>query len=324
MAILAIFFPNMEKLMTDLNSLMLFARVAEAGSFSEAARRTGVPISTVSRKLAELEGQLGVRLIERSTRSLRLTDVGLEILEQAQRGTEISDAVDSIASDRVADVRGLLRLSAPPSISDSLLVPMIIAFQSAYPAVEVRVMVTDRYVDPIAEGVDLVLRFGALQDSSMIARPLLRYRHRLLASPDYLRGRPTPTHPDDLRQHRLLAFSAWSPMNSWTFEQGKTRKAMSFRPHLAMNDYTGLATALLAGAGIGDMPAIVAPALVAEGRLVEVMPEWQLPTLDLSIVHLGNRHIARPVRLFKEFAVQIAPTLFPGLSSRKSVSAGTR
>ena len=121
--------------MPDLNTLIIFAKVVEATSFSEAARRLGIPISTVSRKIAELEDQLGVRLLERSTRQLRLTDVGSEVLEQAQKGVEVSEAVDSVVSNQLAEVRGTLRLSAPPNISDSILAPLITAYQASYPEV---------------------------------------------------------------------------------------------------------------------------------------------------------------------------------------------
>lgn len=295
--------------MLDLNALLIFARVAETGSFSEAARRTGMPISTVSRKIAELEDQLGIRLFERSTRSLRLTDVGTEILEQAQRGAEVSEAVDSIASNRLSEVRGTLRLSAPPSISDNFLAPLIGAFQAAYPAVEVQVLITDRHVDHIAEGVDLALRLGPLSDSNLVSRPMLRYRHRLVASPDYLERQSTPQHPHDLQGHRLLAFAYWSQQHRWIFENGDARETVSFKPKLTMNDFAGLASLLAAGSGIGELPPIVMPALFADGRLVEVMPQWRFRTLDLSIVHLGNRHISRPVRMFKDFALQMAPSL---------------
>src|SRR5215475_9899536 len=118
--------------MVDLNSLVVFAKVVEANSFSEAARRLKMPISTVSRRVAELEDQLGVRLLERSTRSLRLTEVGAEILEYAQRSMEIGDAVDSIVSNHQASVSGLLRLSAPPNIADSLLTPLLAGFRASY------------------------------------------------------------------------------------------------------------------------------------------------------------------------------------------------
>src|ERR1700740_1326733 len=117
----------------DLNSLMVFARVVEVNSFSEAARRLKMPVSTVSRRIAELEHQLGVRLLERSTRSLRLTDVGSEVLEHARHSAELNEAVGNVASSHLSNVSGELRLSAPPSISDSLLAPLIGAFQASYP-----------------------------------------------------------------------------------------------------------------------------------------------------------------------------------------------
>jgi len=299
--------------MPDLNALVIFAKVVEANSFSEAARRLDMPVSTVSRKVAELENRLGVRLLERSTRSLRLTDIGAEVLEQAQRGVEVAEAVDGLVSNRLTEVTGTLRLSAPPNISDSLLAPLVDAFQAAYPAVKVRVMVTERHVDHIAEGIDIAFRVGPLKDSALIARAILRYRHRLVASPAYLADHDPPRRPRDLLDHRLLAFSLWTQENAWTLFNGERRETVAFQPHLAMNDHAGLVSVLVSGGGIGDLPAIVSPRLVREGHLVEVMPDWRFPAVELSVVHLSNRHIPRAVRLFKEFAVQIAPTLFEHL-----------
>jgi len=301
--------------MTDLNSLMIFAKVVETNSFSEAARRLKMPISTVSRRIADLEDQLGVRLLERSTRSLRLTDVGSEVLEHARRSVELSEAVDNIVSNQLSNVSGTLRLSAPPSISDSLLAPLIGAFQASYPNVRVQIFVTDRIVDHIAEGIDLGFRVGALRDSLLVARRILTYRHQLVASPAYLKKYKPPKTPRDLLDHRLLAFSFWKPENHWSFAHvdGADKETLTFQPYLSMNDYTGLAAALLAGVDIGDLPPVVQPELLRDGRLVEVMPKWHFRTFDLSLVHLGSRHITRPVRVFKEFAAQIAPTLFPVL-----------
>ncbi len=301
--------------MTDLNSLVVFAQVVEANSFSEAARRLNMPTSTVSRRIADLERQLGVRLLERSTRSLRLTDVGSEVLEHARRSTELSDAVNSIASDHLLNVSGTLRLAAPPSISDSLLAPLVNAFQVAYPEVRIQIFVTDRIVDQVAEGVDLTFRVGDLEDSSLVARRILTYRHQLVASPAYLATCKPPKKPQDLLQHRLLAFSFWRPENNWHFAHRNRRdkETLTFQPHLSINEYSGLAAALLAGAGIGELPPIVQPHLLREGNLVEVMPKWHLRVFNLSIVHLGNRYIPRPVRAFKDFAVKMVPKLFPHL-----------
>ena len=305
--------------MIDLNSLVIFATVADANSFSEAARRLKMPISTVSRRIAELEDQLGVRLLERSTRNLRLTDVGSEVLEQARRSVEISEAIDNVVSNRLSNISGLLRLSAPPSISDTMLQPLVGAFHASYPDVRVEIFVTDRYVDHIAEGIDLVFRIGAgaERDSSLVAKKIMTYRHRLLASPAYLEKSKPPGKPQDLLGHRLLAFAYFKAENSWSFHHvnGKDKETLSFVPHLSMNDFTGLASALVAGGGIGDLPPVVQPELVREGRLVEVMPEWRFRSYDLLMVHLGNRHVTRTLRVFKEFAAQMIPTLFPDLPS---------
>ena len=301
--------------MLDLNALVVFAKVVEAKSFSEAARRLGMPVSTVSRRVAELEDQLGVRLLDRSTRNLRLTDLGSEVLEHALRSAESAEAIQNIISNQRSSVRGTLRLSAPPSISDTLLTPLVTAFQASYPEVRVQILITDRFVDYIADGVDIAFRLGALKDSSLVALKLLTYRHQLVASPAYLKNCRRPENPQDLLDHRLIAFSYWKPESSWTLlnVNGKDEQTVTFQPYLSMNDFAGLTPALLAGGGIGDLPPVVQPELMRDGRLIEVMPNWRFRSFDLSLVFLGNRHMPRPLRLFKEFAAQMARTLFPNL-----------
>ena len=211
-----------------------------------------------------------------------------------------------------------MRLSAPPSISDTLLAPLVGAFQASYPEVRVQIFVTDRYVDHIAEGIDLVFRIGAgpLRDSSLVARKILTYRNRLVASPAYLGQCKPPETPQDLLTHRLLAFSYFTkPENSWAFVHvnGTEGETLTFTPYLSMNDFTGLASALLTGGGIGSLPPVVQPELVRAGRLGEIMPKWRFSSFDLLMVHLGNRHIPQTVRVFKEFAAQAVPKLFQDL-----------
>ncbi len=299
--------------MADLNALLIFANVADVLNFSEAARRLGMPVSTVSRKIAELENQLGLRLIERSTRKLRLTDIGLEILVHAGKSVEIYEAVNRVVTNQSTEAHGTVRLSAPPNIATNIIAPLVTAFQAIHPKVNIHTLMTNRFIDHIADGIDLTIRIGRLEDSTLIARKILHYRHRLLASPAYLKMTNAPLHPADLLQHRLCAFSVVAAKSTWTFAGLGQAQTIAFNPVLAMNDYAGLASALVEGAGIGELPPIIAPEMLRDGRLVEVMPDWHFDTVDVSLVHLGNRHMSRPVRLFKAFCVQQAPALFKDL-----------
>jgi DNA-binding transcriptional LysR family regulator len=298
----------------NLDSLALFAKVAEVNGFSAAARHLSMPIATVSRRVAELEDALGVCLLERSTRSLRLTEVGSEVLEQARRTAGIREAVYGIVSNHRSVVSGTLRLCAPPTI-DSLLSPLVCAFQASYPEVRVHICVTAEAVGHLQEDVDLAFRLGPLKDSSLVGRRILTYRHRLVASPTYLAKHRSPESPSDLSDHPLVTFSPAPRENVWGFVNSEdgTEETLSFLPHLSMNDFSSLTPALLAGAGIGDLPPLVQPQLLKNGELVEVMPRWRFRALDLSLLHLGGRHVPKAVRLFKEFAAQVAPTLVPQL-----------
>ena len=301
--------------LTDLNALLVFAKVAEANSFSEAARRLEMPISTVSRRIVELEDELGVRLLDRSTRNLRLTQAGADVLEYAKNSAELSEAVDEIIANKMPVVAGTLRLCAPPSISDSLIVPVVTAFQASYPSVRVQVHITERIVDPLPDDVDIAFKVGTFTIQSLVAQKLLTYRHQVIASPAYLSKHDLPKSPQDLLAHRLLAFSFWTPEYSWAFvhENRRDKETLVFEPWIAMNDYAGLVVALLEGAGIGELPPVVQPDLMRNGLLVEVMPEWHLPLFDLTIAHRRDRYVRRHVRLFREFASQMVPKLFPEL-----------
>ena len=289
--------------------------MAEAGSFSEGARRLGMPVSTVSRRIADLEDQLGVRLLERSTRNIRLTEIGAKVLEQAQRSVDISDAIAGIVSTQLPDVVGTLKISTPPNISDSLVVPLVSAFLALHPGVSLQILVTDRTVDHIVEGVDLTFHVGALRDSALVARKVLTYRHRLVASPAYLKRTAPPERPQDILKHPVIGFSRWLQELQWPFthKDGRQRELVAFTPRVGINDYTGVTAALQAGLGIGDLPPIVQPELLRDGRLVEIMADWRFPAVDLYVVHLGNRHSSRPVRAFKDFAMEMIPVLFPDL-----------
>jgi DNA-binding transcriptional LysR family regulator len=245
-----------------------------------------------------------------------------QVLEHAQRGLEVSEAVDNVVSYQLTNVTGTLRLAAPPSTSDALLAPLVGVLQASYPNVRIDVFITDRIVDQFVEGVDLAFRVGLRIDPSMVALRLLEYRHQLVASPAYLKSVRPPQTPKDLLGHRLLAFSFREPVRKWSFvhENLRDRETLTFSPNLAMNDYAGLAAALLAGAGIGDLPPRVQPELLKSGRLVKVMPKWRFRNFDLSLVQIRDRHIPDPCaysrnwprRRFRRCSRSFRPEAFDG------------
>ena len=301
--------------MTDLNALMIFARVVEAKSFSEAARRLNMPVSTVSRRVADLEEEFGTRLLVRSTRSIRLTESGTKVIQQARSLAEINDALDRVKADGRSEASGTLRLSAPPSISDTVLAPLISAFQLAFPGVGVKVFISGRIDDTFAEGADLEVKIGPRRDTELIRQPLISYRHQLVASRDYLRAAKPVLAPRDLLDHPLLAFAFPGIESTWTLTEasGCGKETLRFRPQLSIGDYAGLTSIMLAGGGIGDLPPVVQPDLMRDGRLVEVLPAWTLPVFDLSLVHPPTRAMSEPMRAFKDFAAGMVPELFPHL-----------
>jgi DNA-binding transcriptional LysR family regulator len=177
------------------------------------------------------------------------------------------------------------------------------------------VLVAERAIDHIADGVDIIFRIGQLRDSDLSGKKLLSYRHQLLASPDYLNRYPPVLHPRDLLNHRLISFARWKPRDRWVFEHvdGIGKKTLFFEPFLSINDYAGLAPAMIDGVGIGELPPVFLPHLSRKDTLVEVMPAWHFRVFDLWLLHLGNRHLSQALRVFKEFAVEHVPSLFSDL-----------
>ncbi len=290
--------------MIDLNAVAVFAKVTECGGFSRAGERLGMPVSTVSRKVSELETALGVRLLERSTRSLRLTEIGESYFLQCQRGLEELEAAKLVIEDRQQEVSGVLRLSVPPSVSEVLFVPIIAEFQRLYPMARVQVFVTERNVDMIADGVDLSIRVGDLADSALSARRLLTYRHILLASPDYLERRGMPRAPDELAGHRLLTFGVLGRPVTWTFTRRAENVTVRVAPHLQINDYLAIQKATTEGLGIGELPAILCGPALRHGSLTPVMADWRCPRVDLSAIHIATRNMSRLVRLFMDHCAE--------------------
>jgi DNA-binding transcriptional LysR family regulator len=293
----------------DINAMALFARVLQHGSLSEASRRLGVPVSTVSRKITALERDLGVRLLERTTRTLKPTESGRGCLPHCQQILDGLDGARAELEKRQTVVTGTLRLAAPPSLSDLLLVPLIHSFLKCHPGVSTKVLVTDRHLDLVDDEVDVSLRVGSQRESSLVFRRLMRYRHILVAAPSYLAKAARISHPADLKNHRLLGFTKWFEDVSWKLTNGHITERIPVKLWLGINDYAGVISAAVSGMGIAEIPSIIGGLELRRRRVVPVMPQWQFEEVDLSAYYLTRRHPSRVVELFLDHCAENAEVL---------------
>lgn len=288
----------------DPNDVIAFTRVVEAGSFTKAARAEGVPTSTVSRRVARLEEKLGVRLLHRTTRRLTLTDAGRILHDRGARIlSELSDAERAV-TEMQATPRGLLRLTAPAGMGEEV-AALVVEFLRRYAEIEMEVLLTDRRVDLIEEGVDVALRAGPLTDSTLVAHKLREAPVNLVASPAYLKRRGTPRHYKDLERHDCVLFTQWSPGSTWSLDCPDGKVKVRVHGRVRANSVDVVSRATLAGLGIAFFPARTPHGKhVAAGRLRVVLPEVGLPPQTLWIVYPSRRHLAPKVRAFVDFAKQ--------------------
>ncbi len=277
----------------DLNAVKLFVQAAEAGSISEAARRTGIPLPTFSRQLRKLEDDLGMRLLERGPRGLVLTPAGNQLVSDAQP----SLASLAQAEQRLHDssgVAGRLRLSMPPHLD--ALWKLFSAFRHQYPAVTFDVFVTDRRVDLVADGIDVALRIGDQGTAGYVGRTLTRYRHRVVASPKFLAAHPL-TAPRDLT---TVPCACWRSPGASVWQVGKTE--VTLEPVLVANDYLHLLRLAEAGEVVTEVPPFLAAQGLAQGRLVEPLPKHPLPERPMRALIVERRSMSPLVRQFLEYA----------------------
>ena len=288
--------------MDRLANMEAFVRVADTKSFSEAARRLRSSKSLVSRQVAALEAELGVRLFHRTTRSLSLTEEGRGYHAQVARIlTEIDEANLSVSKSQAAP-RGRLRVSAPMSFGILHIGPAIHDFLSRYPEVELDLSLNDRFVDVVDEGFDLAIRVGRLSDSSLIARKLGQYRMMLCASQTYLKQQDAPRDPDDLKKHQCLCYSTNSLVPEWQFVS-KDRKPWSVQINgpLHANNGDVLRAAALQGLGIVYLPSFIVGPDVQASTLASLLPEFVPTGTAIHAVYPHSRHLLPKVRAFIDF-----------------------
>lgn len=291
--------------MDRLATMEAFVRVADSKSFSEAARRLRSSKSLVSRQVAALEAELGVRLFHRTTRSLTLTEEGRAYREQVTRIlAEIAEANMSV-SQAQAQPRGRLKLNAPMSFGILHLAPALPDFLARYPAVQLDLVLNDRYVDVVDEGFDLAIRIGRLADSSLVARKLAALRMVLCASADYLATHGTPRVPEDLRRHQCLCYSTNSQTPEWRFvtPEGKPL-SVQIDGRLHANNGDVLRSAALRGLGIVYLPSFIVGADLQAGTLCSLLPDFVATDTGIHAVYPHSRHLSAKVRAFIDFLAE--------------------
>lgn len=294
----------------DLNDIAVFARVVQEQSFTAAGRALGLPKSTVSRRISELEARLGTRLLQRTTRTLSLTDAGRAYHRHAVRiVSEVEEAAQAI-SNLQGTPRGLLRVTAP--LAFELLGPVASSYLVRHPEVELQMVCTDRVVDIVDEGFDVAIRAGKLADSSLIARHLGTFHALLVASPGLLRQRGAPRRPEDLERLPALVFGAGSDRGRWKLVRKEEEVSVSVRPRFVANDFGVLLQAALAGVGVGLLPALRCEQALQEGKLRMVLPAWRSPDAPLQAVYASTRLLSPKVKSFVDHLQQsLAPMLVP-------------
>ena len=287
---------------TDIapNDLMLFARVADEGSFSRAAERLRLPKSSVSRRVAALESQLGERLLLRTTRKLAVTDFGHAVLEHAHRVVDDVAAAAALAQNRQAAPSGRLRVTMPGDLATIVLAPMLAEFALAYPAISLEIDLAARFVDLVAENVDVALRMGELRDdASLAARRLASFASGLYAAPAYLARRGTPAEPEALMEHdALINLARTGGPITWVLTRGDQRWQGIPPVRVTANSPDLLMRMAIAGAGIAVIHDHFAIASLEAGALVPVLPDWRAPTTSAWAVFPGRRLMPARTRAF--------------------------
>jgi DNA-binding transcriptional LysR family regulator len=294
----------------------VFVEVVDAEGFSRAAQRLGIPTTTVSSKIARLEARLGVTLIQRTTRRLHITAAGRSYYGHCVRAlSEMAEAQRELVS-AAGEPTGLLRVTAPADFAHSVLPPIIERFLRAYPRASVELMVTNRVVDLLAEGIDLAMRIGPLEDSSLTARRFRSTQAGLWAAPSYLRRRGVPKTPVDLRQHDLLRFSRLP--ETVKLRASGDEALIDFRSRFATDDLDNLRVFVLRGAGIALLPDFLGERLARNAAVTRVLPDYVSRTRTIYFVFPAQKFVPRTVRAFIGLATDEDDAPGPAPSSANS------
>jgi len=293
--------------MDVLSGMRAFTKVVEEGSFTAAARALGLPKSTVSRHVAALEDRLGVRLLHRTTRTLRPTEAGESYYDRARQILADVDDAEQEVTELQSNPRGRLRVTAGVSFGAAYLGDIVSTFSKKYPDVEVEINLTDRYVDLIGEGFDVAIRAGRLDDSSLIAKRLGSARQLICGSPDYLKRRGTPRVVDDLREHSCIRFGLSRHGSAWPLKSG----SVPVSGRLTIDNGELMLACAVNGLGLAMLPVFICGREVAAGRLVPVLEDEMLQSGGVYAVYPHSRNLSAKVRAFVDHATECCTPLAP-------------
>jgi len=292
--------------MDRLTLMETFVCTVETGSFSAAARRLDVGQPAVSKAIAQLEERLQTRLLLRSTRGLSTTEAGQAYYESARRAIAMVDEADGAARGVSADLVGKLRVCAAVTFARLHIIPHIKRFLERYPALEIEVMLDDRQIDLLENGIDVALRMGDLGDSSMTARRIATGRRLVVAAPAYLAERGVPQVPAELAQHEAVVYLSDSGgATTWSFERDSTESSITVNGRLRVNAAEGVRAAVCAGVGVAIVSEWMFAPELASGAVEPLLPEWRLPTIDLWAVYPSGRLASAKARAFTAFVQEI-------------------
>jgi DNA-binding transcriptional LysR family regulator len=280
----------------DLARIRAFVQVFDAGGFSAAARQHGRSKALLSKYVTDLEDYLGVRLMNRTTRKLGLTEAGEAYYREASQLLQQLDDLDASILDQTAAPRGLLRVSAPRNFGEMILAPAIYEFLRVHPEVTLDLRLEDRFVDLVDEGIDVALRISAAQDSSLIARRICEMQHGVVASPAYLNARGTPRVPEDLRQHACIIDTNLQGQANWRFIENGQTVSIHVNGPVRVNSPFSARDAALAGLGLALLPGYLADPMIRSGQLVRVLDGYVQTGAALQAVYPHRRHLAGKVR----------------------------
>ena len=296
----------------DLNDLQFFAAVVEHGGYAAAERALGIPKSRLSRRIAQLEAELGVRLLQRSTRKFAVTEIGQDVYRHAQNMIAESQAAREAVERVSAEPRGLVRVSAPVELAQRMIAPLLPEFMAAHPQVRVQLLVGNRRVDVIPEGIDVALRVRTRldEDGELVLRRFGQVDELLVASPGYLAARGRPAHPAELGQHATLSASEDDARQRWTLHgPAGAIERVDIRPVLMTQDFSVLMAAAKAGQGIALLPETICADAVRAGELRVVFRDWQLPQGICHAVYPSRRGVLPAVRALIDFLAGRIPGL---------------